>query len=58
MKAASVFLILLLQRYFGTTDWVVIAYQPNFVVCVIPGLTRNPDYFQYVTLLDAGSGPA
>jgi hypothetical protein len=32
--------------------------QSNETSTVIPGLTRNPEIFHSIALLDAGSGPA
>jgi hypothetical protein len=40
----------------GETDCVVIGKTTHIAVFVIPGLTRNPVFFQSVTLLDAGYG--
>jgi hypothetical protein len=39
----------------GETDCVAIGKTTHIAVFVIPGLTRNPVFFQSVTLLDAGS---
>jgi hypothetical protein len=40
------------------TDCVTIGKTTHIGVFVIPGLTRNPLFFQSFTLLDAGSSPA
>jgi hypothetical protein len=42
----------------GETDCVAIARTPHIAVFVIPGLTRNPELFQGIMALDAGSSPA
>jgi hypothetical protein len=39
----------------GETDCIAIGKTTHIAVFVIPGLTRNPVFFQSVTLLDAGS---
>ena len=42
----------------GLPDCVAISQTANIRLFVIPGLTRNPLFFQRPTLLDAGSSPA
>ena len=43
------------HRHARETDRVTIEKTTHTTIFVIPGLTQNPDFFQIVTLLDAGS---
>jgi hypothetical protein len=45
-------------RHSRGRDCVAIGKTTHTGIYVIPGLTRNPVFFQSVTLLDAGSSPA